>query len=219
VLVLGFAAGSGSVEHAFAMIGVRCCSFDIRALVETFGAQHANRPIDLTKAIYDVAKDAFATDGRYMLQIGATFADLECTTQGGLQAHKHRAIVPCSKQQKAAHPAHGKPKPGPAGVDAADLDVQLHNALPFLDRLQTERDQAHALLASGQPEAASAPATMVGPSPPLCADPTEKLITTDYDSDTDLPIESTADPALNRHENSVHLPMMESGVRGCRGDD
>ena len=112
MIVLSFAAGSGSVEHACSMIGVRCYSFDIRELVTTYGAQHVNMPLNLTKATYGVVRNALRADGRYMLQVGATFADLECTTEGGPQSHKHRIIAPGSRRQKADNPAHGKPKPG-----------------------------------------------------------------------------------------------------------
>ena len=38
---------------------------------------------------------------------------------------------------------------------------------------------------------------------PLCADPPEGCGTTDYRPGTDLPIESTTDPALNRHSTAT----------------
>jgi hypothetical protein len=219
MVVLSFAAGSGSVEHACSMIGVRCYSFDIRELVTTYGAQHANRPMDLTKAIYGVVNNALLADRRHMLQVGATFADLECTTERSLQAHKHRIIAPGPRRQKAANPARGKPKPGPAGANAADLDAQIRNVLTFFKRLQTERDKTHASPSPGQPTDAPTLAAEAEPSPPLHAEPRESLITTFYCPGANLPIQSTTDPALNRHSTSVNFPMAVAGVIGCRGRD
>ena len=215
-VVLSFAAGSGSVEHACEMIGVRCYSFDLRELVITFGAQHANRPLDLTEAIYSNVSNALRSDGRHMLQVGATFADLECTTEGGLQAKRHRIIVPGTKREKESDPAHGKPKPGEEGAKAADLDSQVRNVLKFFTRLQTERDKAHARAA--RRAGASTVAADAQPGPPLHAEPQTALITT-FHCAVDGRIESTTDPALNRHSTSVNLPMAVTGVTGCRGHD
>ena len=54
---------------------------------------------------------------------------------------------------------------------------------------------------------------------PLCADPPERRVTTDYRPGTDLPIESTTDPALNRHSIAIFLSTMTSGVKGFRCHD
>ena len=216
LVVLSFAAGSGSVEHACAMIGVRCYSFDLRALVSTFGALHANSFLDLTEAIYGNVSGVLRSDGRHMLQVGATFADLECTTEGGLQAKKHRIIVSGTKREKALDPTHGKPKPGDEGARAADLDSQVHNVLKFFTRLQTERNKAHAR-AARRPDS-STEAVNPQPGPTLHAEPPTALITT-FHCAVGGRIESTTDPALNRHSTSVNLSMAVTGVTGCRGHD
>ena len=176
-------------------------------------------PLNLTKAIYGVVSNALRADGRYMLQVGATFADLECTTEGGLQGKKHRVIAPGTKRQKAANPAHGKPKPGEDGARAADLDAQTRNALTFFKRLQTERDKAHTSLSPERQADAPVLTAEAEPSPLLHAEPPAALITADYDPDSGLRIESTTDPDLNRHSTSVNLPTAVAGVIGCRGDD
>ena len=219
MIVLSFAAGSGSVEHACSMIGVRCYSFDIRVLVTTYGAQHANMPLDLTKAIYGVVSNALRADGRYMLQVGATFANLECTTERGFQAKKHRIITSGTRLQKEANPAHGKPKPGVDGARAADLDAQIRNVLTFFKRLQTERDKAHASRLPERQADAPVPAAEAAPSPQIHAEPPAKLITTNYCPVCGLVMGSLTDPALNRHFTSVNLPMAVAGVSGCRGHD
>ena len=216
LVVLSFAAGSGSVEHACAMIGVRCYSFDLRALVSTFGALHANSFLDLTEAIYGNVSAVLRSDGRHMLQVAATFADLECTTEGGLQVKKHRVIVSGTKREKALDPTHGKPKPGDEGARAADLDSQVHNVLKFFTRLQTERNKAHARAAQ-RPDS-STEAVNPQPGPTLNAEPPTALITT-FHCAVGGRIESTTDPALNRHSTSVNLSMAVTGVTGCRGDD
>jgi len=176
-------------------------------------------PLNLTKAIYGVVSNALRADGRYMLQVGATFADLECTTEGGLQGKKHRVIAPGSQQQKEANPAHGKPKPGEDGARAADLDAQIRNVLAFFKQLQTERDKAHASPSPERPTDAPTLTAEAEPSPLLHAEPPAALITADYDPDSGLRIESTTDPDLNRHSTSVNLPTAVAGVIGCRGDD
>jgi hypothetical protein len=217
LVVLSFAAGSGSVEHACSMIGVRCYSFDLRALVSTFGAQHANSYLDLTtKAIYSNVSAVLRADGRHMLQVAATFADLECTTEGGLQVKKHRVIASGTKRDKALDPTHGKPKPGDEGARAADLDSQVTNVLQFFALLQTARDAAHAQAAQRR----STPTEAVNPQPEpaLSAEPPSALITT-FHCATGGRIESTTDPALNRHSTSINLSTAEAGVTGCRGDD
>ena len=216
MVVLSFAAGSGSVEHACAMIGVRCYSFDLRALVGTFGALHANNFLDLTGEIYGNVEAALRSDGRHMLQVAATFADLECTTEGGLQVKKHRIIVPGTQREKALDPTHGKPKPGDEGARASDLDSQVRNVLTFFTRLQAERNKAHAL-AARRPDS---PTGTVDPPPvpTLDAEPPTTLITTFHCAVGDH-IESTTDPALNRHSTSVNLSMAVAGVTGCRGHD
>ena len=216
LVVLSFAAGSGSVEHACAMIGVRCYSFDLRALVSTFGALHANSFLDLTKAIYGNVSAVLRSDGRHMLQVAATFADLECTTEGGLQVKKHRVIVPGTKREKALDPTHGKPKPGDEGARAADLDSQVTNVLQFFALLQTARDAAHARAA--QRPGSSTEAVNPQPGPTLSAEPPAALITT-FHCAAGGRIESTTDPALNRHSTSVNLSMAVAGVTGCRGHD
>jgi hypothetical protein len=104
-------------------------------------------------------------------------------------------------------------------TDAADLDVQLRNVLEFFDRLQTERDRAHAALESEQSTSALDPAAVAEPDFLLCVEPPDHFIVTYYCPYTDLPIESKADPALNRHSTSVNLPMAVAGVTGCRGHD
>ena len=215
MVVLSFAAGSGSVEHACSMIGIRCYSFDIRELVTTFGAV----PLDLTGEIYGVVSRALRADGRYMRQVSATFADLECTTEGGLQAKNHRIITPGTKLQKETDPAHGKPKPGAEGAKAADLDAQIRNVLTFNKRLQTERDKAHASKLPERSANARAPVPEAEPSPQPHTEPPIKLITTNHYTICDLPIVSLTDPALNRHSTSVNLPMAVAGVSGCRGHD
>ena len=176
-------------------------------------------PLNLTKAIYGVVSNALRADGRCMLQVGATFADLECTTEGELQAKKHRVITPGTRLQKEANPAHGKPKPGEDGARAADLDAQIRNVLTFFKRLQTERDKAHASLSPERKADAPAPGAVAEPSPQLHAEPPAKLITADYCPVCGLRIESLTDPALNRHSTSVNLPMAVAGVIGCRGHD
>ena len=216
-MVLSFAAGSDSVEHACSMIGVRCYSFDLRELVTTFGAQHVNSLLDLTEAIYGNVSNVLRSDGRHMLQVGATFADLECTTERGLQAKKHRIIASGTKREKALDPAHGKPKPGKEGTRAADLDSQVHNVLKFFTRLQTERNKAHARDARRSDN--STAAANAQPGPTLHAEPPTMLITTVHCTVGGHRIESTTDPALNRHKTAVTLPTAVAGVIGCRGDD
>ena len=104
-------------------------------------------------------------------------------------------------------------------TDAADPDVRLRNALEFFDRLQTERDRAHAALESEQSTSALDPAAVAEPDFLLCVEPPDHFTVTYYCQYTDLPIESKADPALNRHSTSVNLPMTVAGVTGCRGHD
>jgi len=155
-------------------------------------------------------------DGRHMLQVAATFADLECTTEGGLQVKKHRVIAPGTKREKALDPTHGKPKPGDEGARAADLDSQVTNVLKFFALLQTARDAAHARAARRRstPTEAANPQ----PEPALSAEPSSALITT-FHCAAGGRIESTTDPALNRHSTSINLSTAEAGVTGCRGDD
>ena len=219
MVVLSFAAGSGSVEHVCSMIGVRCYSFDIRELVTTFSAQHANVPLDLTGAIYGVVSKALRADGRYMRQVSATFADLECTTEGGLQAKKHQKITPGTKLQKETDLAHGKPKSGAEGAKAADLDVQIRNVLTLFKRLQTELDKAHASKLPERSADARAPAPEAEPSPRRHTESPTKLTTANHCTICGLPIVSLTDPALNRHSTSANLPVAVAGVSGCRGHD
>ena len=127
--------------------------------------QHANVPLGLTKAIYGAVSKALRADGRYMLQVGATFADLGCTTEGGLQAKKHRVITPGTKLQQETDPAHGKPKPGEDGARAADLDAQIRNVLTLFKRRQTKRDKAHASRLPERQADARPPAAEAEPSP------------------------------------------------------
>ena len=135
---------------------------------------------------------------------------------GGLQAKKHRIIVSGTKREKALDPAHGKPKPGDEGAKAADLDSQVHNVLKFFTRLQTERNKAHARAARRR----STPTEAANPQPvpALSAEPSSALITT-FHCAAGGRIESTTDPALNRHSTSVNLSMAVAGVTGCRGHD
>ena len=81
------------------------------------------------------SKNALKLDGRHMLQIGATFADLECTTERCHQGFKYRVVTPGTKKQKMECPAHGKPKPGPHAEKVTCLDTQLRNILAFFERL------------------------------------------------------------------------------------
>ena len=214
MVVLSFAAGSGSVEHACSMIGVRCYSFDLRKLVSTFGSQHTNNFLDLTEAIYDIVRRTLRSDRRHMLQVSATFADLCCTTEGGLQAKKHRVIVSGTRREKALDPAHGKPKPGEEGAQAADLDSQVHNVLKFFARMQAERNEAHARTdrRPGNPIGASDAHS----EPTLHTEPPTEPIVTAQRTGGVLPIESATDPALNRHSTSINLPTTGAGVTGCR---
>ena len=100
----------------------------------------------------------------------------------------------------------------------ADLDVQLRNVLEFFDRLQTERGRAHAALEPEHSASALDPAAMAEPDFLLCVEPPTALITT-FHCAVDGRIESTTDPALNRHSTSVNLSMAVTGVTGCRGHD
>ena len=101
----------------------------------------------------------------------------------------------------------------------SEFDVQLRNVLEFLDRLQTERSRAHAALEPEQSASALDPAAVAEPDFLLCVEPPDQFIVTYYCPYTDPPIESKADPALNRHSTSVNLPMAVAGVTGCRGHD
>ena len=104
-------------------------------------------------------------------------------------------------------------------TDAADPDVRLRNVLELFDRLQIERDRAHAALESEQFASALDPAAVAEPDFLLCVKPPDHFTVTYYCPYTDLPTESKADPALNRHSTSVNLPMAVAGVTGCRGHD
>ena len=104
-------------------------------------------------------------------------------------------------------------------TDAADPGVQLRNVLEFFDRPQTERDRAHAALESEQSASALDPAAVAEPDFLLCVEPPDHFIVTYYCPYTDLPIESKADLALNRHSTSVNVSMAVTGVTGCRGHD
>ena len=102
---------------------------------------------------------------------------------------------------------------------AADPDVRLRNVFEFFDRLQTEHDRAHAALESEQSASALDPAAVAEPDFLLCVEPPNHFIVAYYCPYTDPPIESKADPALNRHSTSVNLPMAVAGVTECRGHD
>ena len=54
---------------------------------------------------------------------------------------------------------------------------------------------------------------------PLCADPPARRVATDGRPGTDLPVESTTDPALNRHSTAIFLSTMTAGVKGFRCHD
>ena len=101
---------------------------------------------------------------------------------------------------------------------AAEFDVQLRNVLEFFDRLQTKRGRAHAALEPEHSASALDPAAVAEPDFLLCVEPPTALITT-FHCAVDGRIESTTDPALNRHSTSVNLSMAVTGVTGCRGHD
>ena len=101
---------------------------------------------------------------------------------------------------------------------AAEFDVQLRNVLEFFDRLQTKRGRAHAALEPEHSASALDPATVAEPDFLLYVEPPAALITT-FHCAAGGRIESTTDPALNRHSTSVNLSMAVAGVTGCRGHD
>ena len=101
---------------------------------------------------------------------------------------------------------------------AAEFDVQLRNVLEFFDRLQTKRGRAHAALEPEHSASALDPAAVAEPDFLLYVEPPAALITT-FHCAAGGRIESTTDPALNRHSTSVNLSMAVAGVTGCRGHD